>query len=844
MKNKRILFICLIFSITFSLSHVLIDNFYHPISSEEILLNNAKELSLHKKKLLNHFLEESKNTILSIRESELFNNFLKDKKLKKNVEDLFLTFTNSNENYMQLRFLDENGQERIKIQRKERKDKASIISYPNLQNKSKRYYFNESKYLEKNEVWFSPIELNIENHKIQVPYKPTIRAILAVYHHNEYKGSIIINYFADIILKDLTSEPMFKITLADDLGFIISSYDSTKNWGFHKTEKYNVGMLYKNDYKDILEKDLYRNNKLLSRSFNLDLFDNLYIIFEVNEEFLEVQKEDAFLQEVYLTLLYLIVSLILSFFVIRLFERMFLNLNEQKDILDRLELASNIANIAIWEFNPKNKEVIWTKNIRCILETQSNISYDEFINMIPIKERESIDVEFHNSIKEKREYSICHEIILENNKIKVLDEKGKHFYNNAGEHIKSVGCTYDVTQKHQANKLKDKITRQNNEFDKLFNKFDANLIASTANLKGIITYTSKAFCTISGYSKEELIGSPQSIIRHPDSPSDTFEQLWQTIQNGNIWYGEIKNRNKNGDYYWVDTVIYPEYNEQNKVYAYTAIRKDITAQKKLESLNKNIKSSIEVASFIQESILPTNAFINSCFTDKFIIWKPKDLVGGDIYFLEKLRNEDECLLMVIDCTGHGVPGAFVSMLIKAIEKQITNNLINTPNKVINPGEILQSFNKKLKEILKQKERNLASNVGFDGGIIYYNKKEKILRYAGASNTLLYYDKNEIKTIKGDRHSIGYKNSDINYEFKNNEIKVEQGMKFYLFSDGYIDQIGGEKKQSFSRSRTISILNEHKSESMKNQKEILLKELKNYQKDIEQIDDITFLAVEI
>ena len=844
MKNKRILFICLIFSIIFSLSHALIDYFYHPISSEEIILDNAKELSLHKREFLNHFLEDSKNTILSIRKSDLFNDFLKDRKLKKNVEDLFLTFTNSNENYMQFRFLDENGQEIIKIERKERKDKASIVSYPNLQNKSKRYYFNESKYLKKDEVWFSPIELNIENNKIQVPYKPTIRAIQAVYYNNEYKGSIVVNYFADEMLEELVSEPMFKITLADDLGFIISSYDSKKDWGFHKIEKYNVGMLYKNDFKNILEKDLYKNNKLLSRTLTFDLFDNLYIIFELNEKFLEEQKKDNFIQEVYLTLLYLIVSLFLSFIVIRIFKRMFLDLNEQKHILDRLELASNIANIAIWEFNPKSKEVIWTKNIRCILETQSNLSYDEFVNMIPIKERESIDAEFHNSIKEKREYSICHEIILENNKIKVLDEKGKHFYNNVGEHIKSVGCTYDVTQKHQSNKLKDKIARQNNEFDKLFNKFDANLIASTANLKGIITYTSKAFCTISGYSEKELIGSPQSIIRHPDSPSEIFEQLWKTIKSGNIWYGEIKNKNKNGDYYWVDTVIYPEYDDQNNVYAYTAIRKDITAQKKLEALNKKIKSSIEVASFIQESILPTNAFISSSFTDKFIIWKPKDVVGGDIYFLEKLRNKNECLLMVIDCTGHGVPGAFVSMLIKAIEKQIINKIINTPNKVINPGEILQSFNKNLKEILKQKERNLASNVGFDGGIIYYNKKDKILRYAGASNTLLYYDKHEIKTIKGDRHSIGYKNSDINYKFKNYEINVERGMKFYLFSDGYIDQIGGEKKQSFSRSRTINILNKYKTESMKDQKEILLKELKNYQKDVEQIDDITFLAVEI
>ena len=171
-------------------------------------------------------------------------------------------------------------------------------------------------------------------------------------------------------------------------------------------------------------------------------------------------------------------------------------------------------------------------------------------------------------------------------------------------------------------------------------------------------------------------------------------------------------------------------------------------------------------------------------------------------------------------------------------------LINNPNQEINPGKILQSFNRELKDILNQKERNLASNVGFDGGIIYYNKKEQILRYAGAANSLIYYDKEEIKTIKGDRHSIGYKNSDVNYEFVNHEIKVEKGMKFYLFSDGYIDQIGGEKNQSFSKGRTIDIINKNKDKPMEEQKEVLLKELKSYQGEMERIDDITFLAVEI
>jgi len=843
-RNKQILYIFLIFSILISLSHVLIDNFYHSVSSEEIILSNAKQISLKKEKLLKDFLSRSKRIIISTKESKSFNDFINNNSNKNNVTDLFLTLMNSNDDFMKFRYIDENGQEIIKVEKENRLSKAKIVETSSLQNKSQRYYFNESKYLGNNEVWFSSIELNIENGKTQIPYKPIIRAVLAIYSNNKYKGIIVVNYFANNIIKELVYAPMFKITLADELGFIISSYDKSKNWGFEKNEKFNIAMEYKKDFNNILTKDLFINKNLFSRAFNLELFDNIFIIFEVNEKFLAEQKETKLIQEIFLSLMYLFISLCLSLIIMKIIKKIYIDFNKQKHIVDRLELASNIANIAIWELDATTHTVIWTKNIHSILKIHYNPTYSAFLNMIPKKDKRRFNTEFYNSIKEKREFSISHEITLIDNTKKILQEKGKHFYDNQGFHIKSIGSTYDITEKYQADELKDKIIKQNKDFEKLFNKFDENVIASTANLKGIITYTSKAFCEISGYSENELLNSSQNIVRHPDSSSDKFKQLWDTIQSGQIWQGEIKNKNKNGSYYWVYAIIYPEYTQDNKVYAYTAIRKDITAQKKIEELNKNIKSSIEVASFIQESLLPTEAFVDSCFSDKFIIWEPKDIVGGDIYFLEKLRNEDECLLMVIDCTGHGVPGAFVSMLIKAIEKQIIQKLMNKPEVEISPGKILQYFNKELKEILNQKQRNLASNVGFDGGIIYYNKKEKILTYAGAANTLIYYDKNETKMIKGDRHSIGYKNSDINYEFKNHEIKVEKGMKFYLFSDGYIDQIGGKKNQSFSRARTIKILNKNKDRSMSNQKEVLLSELKDYQKDIEQVDDITFLAVEI
>lgn len=191
---------------------------------------------------------------------------------------------------------------------------------------------------------------------------------------------------------------------------------------------------------------------------------------------------------------------------------------------------------------------------------------------------------------------------------------------------------------------------------------------------------------------------------------------------------------------------------------------DIEKQKAQES-NKKISDSIEYASLIQSALIPEKSLFTKYFKDSFTIWDPKDTVGGDIYLFEELRSEDECLLMVIDCTGHGVPGAFVTMLVKAIERQIIA-IINSDDSIeVSPAWCLQYFNQTMKKLLKQENSDAISNAGFDGGIVYYNKKEKIIKFSGAETPLFYIENGELKTIKGDRHSIGYKNQIQNMYLK-------------------------------------------------------------------------------
>lgn len=140
-----------------------------------------------------------------------------------------------------------------------------------------------------------------------------------------------------------------------------------------------------------------------------------------------------------------------------------------------------------------------------------------------------------------------------------------------------------------------------------------------------------------------------------------------------------------------------------------------------------------VFSLIQHSIIPHSSSFRKYFKDYFVIWHPKDIVGGDIYFFEELNNDGESLLVVADCTGHGVPGALVTMMVKATERQAIEK-IRYENKPVDVSKLLSFFNENMKSLLKQDEwDDSISNVGFDGGIIYCNKKEGILKFCRSTN---------------------------------------------------------------------------------------------------------------
>ncbi|NPA10850.1 MAG: response regulator [Epsilonproteobacteria bacterium] len=271
--------------------------------------------------------------------------------------------------------------------------------------------------------------------------------------------------------------------------------------------------------------------------------------------------------------------------------------------------------------------------------------------------------------------------------------------------------------------------------------------------------------------------------------------------------------------------------------------------KRLRDMYQKVRDSLNYALLIQHMLLPNIEDVLKFFKDAFALWLPKDVVGGDIWSYIEI-NKDESVLMCIDCTGHGVPGAFVTMMVKAIEKEVKSELLQKNmisylhKEAVSPADILAYFNKSIKTMLQHYPKDDQISIGFDGGVLYVNKKEKIAKYSGANTPLFYSKDGKIEILKGDRHSVGCKKCNINHVYKEHTLPLEENQKFFMSTDGFLDQIGGKKHYPFGKKRFKKVLESYLDKDMKTLQAALLLEYKKWKGNNEVTDDITVLGVEV
>lgn len=252
---------------------------------------------------------------------------------------------------------------------------------------------------------------------------------------------------------------------------------------------------------------------------------------------------------------------------------------------------------------------------------------------------------------------------------------------------------------------------------------------------------------------------------------------------------------------------------------------------KLEYANAQIVESLQYARTIQKAILPPLNEVSDHLRDYFVIWNPKELIGGDIYWLS--GSAGGFLAAVIDCTGHSVPGAIMTMIAGT-----TLNRVASEMEPSNPARILERMDQVVRHTLSQHREETESNDGLDIGLCYVNRNEGVT-FAGAHLSLHIVDgEGKTREIKGNRQSIGYKSTSMETGFTNTTIKAEPGMSFYMFTDGMRDQIGGDKHLPFGKSRLLNILSSVQYLSMARQREALLDAFENYRSEEIQRDDIT------
>ena len=374
---------------------------------------------------------------------------------------------------------------------------------------------------------------------------------------------------------------------------------------------------------------------------------------------------------------------------------------------------------------------------------------------------------------------------------------------------------------------------------------------------GIIEWVNQGFTKLYGFTLKEFTAANDNIFKCNTNHSinglirDALEHKKTVIY-------EVEISSKNGSKMWIQTTWSPVTDENGDLLNLVAIDTDITdikeAEHKIKLQNKNITDSINYAKRIQTAVLPSENTIKKALPEHFILFKPRDIVSGDFYWIREVGKY--VMIAVADCTGHGVPGAFMSMLGISFLNEIVRK-----QALIQANEILDELREQVKITLDQTGKDGETKDGMDIAFCIIDMEKKVLHYAGANNPLyivrnsnlpkfdgsgrlkIKENDNYILTqIKGNSQPIGVYFKEK--PFTNNEIQLIEGDKLYLFSDGFIDQIGGPQNRKFMSQNFKNLLLNIHHKTMNEQLNILNKTIEEWALGYEQIDDILVMGIKV
>lgn len=364
------------------------------------------------------------------------------------------------------------------------------------------------------------------------------------------------------------------------------------------------------------------------------------------------------------------------------------------------------------------------------------------------------------------------------------------------------------------------------------------------DLHGNFVFLNDAMIESIGYEKEEIVGSSSMDIVHETFRSD-IEQYYKYHFQKRLTssYKEFPIRRKDGSIIWIGQYVTTLFAPGSKTYinGFLALARDITDFKRQQKLiieqKDNITDSINYAKRIQFNLLPHRRKFASLFKDHFIIYKPKDIVSGDFYWVEKIGSQT--IIALADCTGHGVPGAFMTLL----GINLLNSIVSE-DQILDPGQILIELDKRLLETLPkgEGEGEHKLNDAIEITICIINDENYDLSYACAGSRFLIYGENGFTMYKGSNKHIGDPDRDDHGTYQTSYTKLLPTDQLFLLTDGFQDQFGGPNDKKFSFRRVLEIFEAAKDETLTVQCREIEDVYDDWIADTEQTDDLTVISI--
>ncbi|MBX2840574.1 MAG: PAS domain S-box protein [Flammeovirgaceae bacterium] len=360
------------------------------------------------------------------------------------------------------------------------------------------------------------------------------------------------------------------------------------------------------------------------------------------------------------------------------------------------------------------------------------------------------------------------------------------------------------------------------------------------NNKGVFFYINPVISTLTSQKPEYYLTKSLEEVDIDEGIKNSWREIFDEVLDKKEKVStEMNFPTLNGEERVMQVNAIPEFGENNKVESVLFVSHDITVRKKTEieirANNKKITESINYAKRIQTAILPDDRIIKQIFKDSFIFYQPRDVVSGDFpWFIQK---GDDIYIAAADCTGHGVPGALISLIGYFILNDIVNGRRN-----LSAGVVLDRLNAGVTKTLRQDDEDATTRDGMDIALLRVNYKENFIEYAGANRPLYLFTNNELVQVKGNKFPIGGGKYKTRTEFTTHKMEIKKGDEYYMFSDGFPDQFGGELNKKFGNQRIRAIITERSHKDMAEVKEQFVKEFNDWKEGKRQTDDVLMIGI--